>query len=87
MFDNGTYCYATNKPRSSNMTFKCGDQHKIIDIYEPTICSYIITIETPLACNPAFNKNGVKKLYEEYQQIDNNINRTKELHSNITNEG
>lgn len=49
-YGNGATCW--NGPsRSLIVTFKCGLEHKIVDVREPTRCGYTMLFESPSACD------------------------------------
>ena len=51
----GDTCDVTNKPREAKLIYKCVDRswftHRVVDMQEPSTCSYEITIHSPGVCS------------------------------------
>lgn len=51
LFTNGMKCW--NGPsRSMTVTLQCSDTEALVDLLEPSMCTYTATLRTPLACAP-----------------------------------
>lgn len=58
-YDSGTACDVRNLKRNSLIRYRCGesDVTLITDLKEPSTCSYVIDVETPLLCkHPKYRK-------------------------------
>merc|ERR1712176_1338844 len=51
-FDDGQKCWNGPK-RSLAITFRCSAESEIVYVNEPSTCKYVMTFETPLACDQA----------------------------------
>ncbi|CAF0901189.1 unnamed protein product [Adineta ricciae] len=49
-YANGATCW-NGPPRSLTVTFRCGIEHKPVDVREPSRCEYAMIFETPSACD------------------------------------
>ena len=64
-YSNGATCW--NGPaRSLTVTFRCGIEHKIVDVREPTRCEYAMILETPSACNEEVASGTAHHGHEEF---------------------
>jgi hypothetical protein len=62
-YNQGTPCDLTKKPRTSEIRYICSNTNaRIVSIMEPTVCSYVVIIETPLLCNHPRYKLPPQKL-------------------------
>lgn len=52
LFDEGQKCWNGPK-RSLSITFRCAADNEIVYVNEPSTCKYVMTFETPLACDQA----------------------------------
>jgi len=57
LFDRGQNCWG-GPDRSLEVTLLCGDTTKILDVREESKCTYLMSMETPGACND----NDIKSL-------------------------
>jgi hypothetical protein len=48
-FDDGDYCGSFG-PRSADMFVMCGADNRIVSVFEPSTCYYLIEFESPLGC-------------------------------------
>lgn len=50
-FEGGSHCW--NGPsRSMTVTLECGASEELVDVDEPSTCTYTATLKTPAACSP-----------------------------------
>ncbi|CAF0992039.1 unnamed protein product [Adineta ricciae] len=64
-YSNGATCW--NGPaRSLTVTFRCGIEHKIVDVREPTRCEYAMIFETPSACDETIASGTQHHGHEEF---------------------
>ncbi|CAF0988010.1 unnamed protein product [Rotaria sordida] len=64
-YANGATCW--NGPaRSLTVTFRCGIEHKTVDVREPTRCEYAMLFETPSACDETIAIASVHPDHEEF---------------------
>ncbi|CAF3677316.1 unnamed protein product [Adineta steineri] len=62
---NGATCW--NGPaRSLTVTFRCGIEHKIIDVREPSRCEYAMIFETPSACDEKMAASSSHSTHVEF---------------------
>jgi len=62
LFTGGQHCHATQAPRSFTVSVVCGLANKLVDIREPSTCSYSATLESPAACVPeGFDSQAVEE--------------------------
>lgn len=52
LFNNGDSCWQGPR-RSLSVTLKCGLNHKLTQLEEPSTCVYTAILETPVACSQA----------------------------------
>lgn len=50
LYTNGAHCQGHKRTRSVQVSFQCSPDHAIVDVIEMEICSYHMTISTPMVC-------------------------------------
>lgn len=64
-YNDGTLCDVTGKRRTAKVHFFCNQQQEehISQISEPSICNYVVSIQTPRLCNdPAFVSRSINPI-------------------------
>jgi len=64
-YSNGATCW--NGPsRSLTVTFRCGIEHKAVDVREPTRCEYAMIFETPSSCQETIATGALHAEHDEF---------------------
>ena len=48
-FDQGNHCW-NHGARKATVKLECGEENKILDVYEPNTCDYVVEMTSPVVC-------------------------------------